>query len=45
MRKKLGAALLLIGAVGLTTYITLKSLESLYELDLSDPFEVDFDDE
>lgn len=45
MSKKLAAALLLIGAVGVTTYITFKSLESLSELDLSDPFEVDFDDE
>jgi hypothetical protein len=29
----------------LTAYVTFKSLEALKELDLSDPFEVDFDDE
>lgn len=45
MSKKLIAALMLIGAMGLTTYITFKSLEGLEQLDLSDPFEVDFDDE
>jgi hypothetical protein len=43
--KKLVAAAILIGAMGLTTYITFKSLEGLEALDLSDPFEVDFDED
>lgn len=38
------SALMLLGAMGLTAYVTFKSLEALKELDLSDPFEVDFDD-
>ena len=38
-------ALALLGGIGLTAYITLKSFEKLDQLDLSDPFEVDFDDE
>lgn len=46
MNKKLTlATLALIGGIGLTAYITLKSIENLDQLDLSDPFEVDFDEE
>lgn len=46
MGKKLTLlALALLGGIGLTAYITSKSLESLDQLDLSDPFEVDFEDE
>jgi hypothetical protein len=44
-KKAILAAAALLGGIGLTAYITLKSLENLDKLDLSDPFEVDFDDE
>ena len=43
--KKTIASAILIGAMGVTAYIAFKSLEGLQELDLSDPFEVDLEEE
>ena len=43
MNKKLILAAGLIALMAFTTVITYKSLENLNELDLVDPFEVDFD--
>ena len=45
MNKKLIAAAGAIALMAFTAIITFKSLENLDQLDLSDPFEVDFDDE
>ena len=44
-KKSILAAVALLGGIGLTAYITIKSLENLDQLDLSDPFEVELDDE
>lgn len=45
MNKKTLIAAALIALMAVTAVITFKSLENLNELDLVDPFEVDFDDE
>jgi hypothetical protein len=45
MNKKLILAAGLIAIMAFTAVITFKSLEGLDQLDLSDPFEVDMDDE
>lgn len=45
MNKKLIIAAGLVALMAFTTVITYKSLENLSNLDLNDPFEVDFDDE
>jgi hypothetical protein len=45
MNKKLILAAGLIAIMAFTAVITFKSLEGLDQLDLNDPFEVDFDDE
>lgn len=45
MNKKLILAAGLIALMAITTTLTFKALEGLDQLDLSDPFEVDFDDE
>ena len=45
MNKKLILAAGLIAIMAFTVVITFKSLEGLDQLDLSDPFEVDMDDE
>lgn len=45
MNKKLIIAAGLVALMAFTTVITYKSLENLNNLDLNDPFEVDFDDE
>lgn len=45
MNKKTFIAAALIALMVVTAVITFKSLENLNELDLVDPFEVDFDDE
>ena len=43
MNKKTLIAAALIALMAVTAVITFKSLENLNELDLVDPFEVDFD--
>ena len=43
MNKKLIIAAGLIALMAFTTVLAYKSLENLDQLDLSDPFEVDFD--
>jgi hypothetical protein len=45
LNKKMIAGLLAISGVIAVVVLSLKSLEKLEQLDLSDPFEVDFDDE
>lgn len=45
MNKKLIVAAGAIALMAFTAIITFKSLENLDQLDLSDPFEVDLDDE
>lgn len=45
MNKRIMIAAGLIALMAFTTVITFKSLENLNQLDLNDPFEVDFDDE
>lgn len=45
MNKKLIVTAGAIALMAFTAIITFKSLENLDQLDLSDPFEVDFDDE
>jgi hypothetical protein len=45
LNKKMIAGLLAISGVVAVVFLSLKSLEKLEQLDLSDPFEVDFDDE
>lgn len=45
MNKKLFIAAGLIALMAFTTVLTYKSLENLDQLDLNDPFEVNFDDE
>jgi hypothetical protein len=45
MNKKFIIAAAAIAFMAFTAVITFKSLEGLNQLDLSDPFEVDFDDE
>ena len=45
MNKKLITAAGAIALMAFTAIITFKSLENLDQLDLSDPFEVDLDDE
>jgi hypothetical protein len=45
LNKKLIAAGVAISAFIAITVLTYKSLEGIQDLDLGDPFEVDFDDE
>lgn len=45
MNKKIIIAAGLVALMAFTAVITFKSLENLNQLDLSDPFEVDFDEE
>jgi hypothetical protein len=45
MNKKIALAISILAVMALTTAITFKALEGIQELDLSDPFEVDFSDE
>lgn len=45
MNKKVIMAALAIAIMAFTAVVTFKSLENLDQLDLSDPFEVDLDDE
>ena len=45
LNKKLIIAAAAIALMAFTAVITFKSLENIDQLDLSDPFEVDFDDE
>jgi hypothetical protein len=45
MNKKLIVAAGLIALMAFTAVLAYKSLEGLDQLDLNDPFEVDFDDE
>ncbi len=45
MNKKLIAAALVISAFIAITALAYKSLEGIQDMDFSDPFEVDFDDE
>jgi hypothetical protein len=45
LNKKLIIAAGLIALMAFTTVLTYKSLENLDQLDLNDPFEVDFGDE
>lgn len=45
LNKKLAMALVGISAIVATTILGYKSLENLNQLDLSDPFEVELDDE
>lgn len=45
MSKKLIAAAIAISAFIAITALTYRSLEGIQDMDLSDPFEVDFDDE
>ena len=45
LNKKMIAGLLAVSGVIAVVVLSLKSLEKLEQLDLSDPFEVDFDDE
>jgi len=45
MNKKVLVAAGLIAFMAFTAVVTYKSLENLDQLDLSDPFEVDMDDE
>jgi len=45
MNKKFVMAAAAIALMAFTAIITFKSLEGLDQLDLNDPFEVDFDDE
>lgn len=41
MNKKLLASLMLLGAVGITTYLTIESLKEISNLD---PFDLDLED-
>lgn len=43
MNKRMLVAAGLIALMAFTAVVTFKSLENLSELDLTDPFEVDFD--
>lgn len=45
MNKKVLAAISLVAAMAITTLVAYKALAGLDKLDLSDPFEVDIDDE
>jgi hypothetical protein len=45
LNKKLVMAIVGISAIIATTILGYKSLENLNQLDLDDPFEVNFDDE
>ena len=45
LNKKMIAGLLAVSGVIAVVVLSLKSLEKIEQLDLSDPFEVDFDDE
>ena len=45
LNKKLIVVAGAIALMAFTTILAYKSLEGLYQLDLSDPFETDFDDE
>ncbi len=45
MNKKIIVAAGLISLMAFTAVITFKALEGLDQLDLNDPFEVNFDDE
>jgi len=44
-KKATSFGILSLIVLGVVAYIAAKSLESLNELDMSDPFEVDFDEE
>jgi hypothetical protein len=45
LNKKVIIAAGLLAVMAFTAVVAFKSLEGLKDLDLSDPFEVDFDDE